>query len=53
MFLFQANKKTLDETSIIANAMVMLLAGYETTMNSIAFVVWELVRNPKCLEKLM
>ncbi|EDO35630.1 predicted protein, partial [Nematostella vectensis] len=44
--------KTLSLDAIIANTVVFLLAGHETTSSTIAFVSYFLAKNPKIQEKL-
>ena len=46
-----ANKK-LSEDEIIAQCWVFLLAGYETTATTLAFMSHELALHPNCQQKL-
>lgn len=47
------NRKTLiDEASIVATALIMLVAGYDTTGMAISFASYELANNPDIQEKL-
>ena len=45
-------KKNLDELSIVATAMVFLVAGYETTGTTLAYALYEMSKNPEVQEKL-
>ena len=38
--------------TIVASAMLMLLAGYETTALNIGFALWDLANNPEVQRKL-
>merc|ERR550519_3061391 len=51
--LTNVNKKTLiDEANIVATAMVLLIAGYDTTGMAISFAAYELAEQPEIQEKL-
>merc|ERR550519_1310047 len=51
--LTNVNKKTLiDEANIVATAMVLLIAGYDTTGMAISFAAYELANHPDIQEKL-
>merc|ERR1719186_2019193 len=51
--LTNVNKKTLiDEANIVATAMVLLIAGYDTTGMAISFAGYELAKHPDIQEKL-
>jgi cytochrome P450/NADPH-cytochrome P450 reductase len=41
----------LDETNIIAQCLTFLIAGHETTSGLLSFVLYELIKNPKVLER--
>jgi cytochrome P450/NADPH-cytochrome P450 reductase len=41
----------LDETNIIAQCITFLIAGHETTSGLLSFTLYELIRNPKVLER--
>jgi cytochrome P450/NADPH-cytochrome P450 reductase len=41
----------LDETNIIAQCITFLIAGHETTSGLLSFALYELIRNPKALER--
>ncbi|TRY70169.1 hypothetical protein TCAL_05204 [Tigriopus californicus] len=45
-------KAEFDELTMIANAMVMLLAGYETTATTMAWALFEITRDAKIQKKL-
>jgi len=49
---FSSDKKGLTENEILAQAILFLLAGYETTASTLAFVTHCLALNPDCQEKL-
>jgi len=51
-FNHQANKKNMDEDTIVATAMVLLVAGYDTTGMSLAFMAYYLSKNPDIQAKL-
>lgn len=48
----KANKKNIDDVSIVATAMVMLIAGYDTTAQTLSYCVYELAKNPEAQAKL-
>merc|ERR550519_2419869 len=51
--LTNVNKKTLiDEANIVATAMVLLIAGYDTTGVTLSFAAYELANHPDIQEKL-
>lgn len=43
----------LTETEMVSQALLVLLAGYETTANTLAFIGHCLATNPKCQDKLI
>ena len=43
---------TLSEVEVIANAHLVLLAGYETTANSVTFLMYYLARNTEYQDRL-
>jgi cytochrome P450 len=47
-----SKKKSLDESLIIATAVVILIAGYETTGTTMGFMFWLLATNPDVQEKV-
>lgn len=52
--LASARKKTikLSDDDVVANSVLMLLAGYETTSTGLAFTLHLLAKNPEKQEKL-
>ena len=46
------NHKELDELVIVANAIVLMVAGYETTSNLLSYACFELARHPDLQAKL-
>jgi cytochrome P450 len=46
-------KKTLTNDEILAQAIIFLLAGYETTSTGLTFVAYNLARNPDCQTRLV
>ncbi len=38
--------------SVVATALVLLVAGYDTTGQTLSYAAFELARNPKIQEKL-
>ena len=48
----KVNKKNLDEYTIVATAMVMLVAGYDTTAQTLSYCLFELARNPDIQKRL-
>jgi cytochrome P450 family 6 len=42
----------LDEKTMLANAFVFFLAGFETTASTLSYCLFELSRNPDVQEKL-
>jgi cytochrome P450 family 13 len=45
--------KELSVTEIVGQCFIFLLAGYDTTANSLSFVCYELIKNPESLQKLV
>ena len=45
-------KKDFDELTLIATAMVMLVAGYDTTGTTMSYICFELARNPDIQRRL-
>lgn len=45
-------KKTMTEDEIVGQAFVFLLAGYETSSNTLAFTCYLLALNPECQRKV-
>lgn len=45
-------KKTITEDEIVGQAFVFLVAGYETSSNTLAFVCYLLATNPECQREL-
>jgi len=43
----KAGKTALSDSEILGNAFVMIIAGHETTANSVHFTLIELAANPK------
>merc|ERR1719334_1001990 len=52
MFSHSSNVKELDERTIIATAMVLMVAGYDTTGMTLAFASYELAKNQTIQKKL-
>lgn len=48
----QQPHKALTDSEILAQAMVFILAGYETTSNSLSFVAYNLATCPECMHRL-
>jgi cytochrome P450 len=46
------SKKNIDETTVIATLMVLLVAGYDTTGMTLSYLAYELSKNPEIQEKL-
>jgi cytochrome P450 len=46
-------KRTLTNTEIIAQALVFLIAGSETTATTLGWITHNLVMNPDCQQKLI
>ncbi|XP_030069772.1 thromboxane-A synthase isoform X1 [Microcaecilia unicolor] len=46
-------QKTLTEDEILGQAFIFLIAGYETTCNTLSFATYLLATNPDCQEKLL
>ncbi|GAB6026265.1 hypothetical protein CHUAL_012471 [Chamberlinius hualienensis] len=44
--------KVLDESGLVANSILFLLAGFDTTANTISFASYLLALNPECQQKL-
>uniref|UniRef100_A0AC34QY61 Cytochrome P450 n=1 Tax=Panagrolaimus sp. JU765 TaxID=591449 RepID=A0AC34QY61_9BILA len=44
--------KQLSIPEIVGQCFVFLLAGYDTTANSLSFLIYELINNPEALEQL-
>jgi cytochrome P450 family 6 len=42
----------LDEKTMLANAFIFFLAGFETTASTLSYCLFELSRNPEIQEKL-
>jgi cytochrome P450 len=47
-----SSKSKLDEIVVVASAMVMLFAGYDTTAISMAVCAWQLALNPEIQRRL-
>jgi cytochrome P450 len=45
-------KKKLTNAEIIAQAIIFLIAGFETTAINLGFIAYELALNPECQDKL-
>merc|ERR1719495_339797 len=45
-------KSTLDEEAIVATALVIMVAGYDTTGSTLSFVCYQLAKNPDVQERL-
>lgn len=48
----RAQKKMMTEDEIVGQAFVFLLAGYETSSNTLAFTCYLLAINPECQRKV-
>ena len=46
------HKKELDTMTLVATALVMLVAGYDTTAQTLSYIAYELVQNEKIQRKL-
>ncbi len=46
------NPHVLDEDMVIATAMVLLIAGYDTTGNTLSYFFHEMVKNPEIQDRL-
>ena len=46
------SKKNLDELTIVATAMILLVAGYDTTGMTLSFLTYEMSKNPEVQKKL-
>lgn len=49
---FSSSNKKLDEEEIIAQAVVVLMAGYETTATTLTYATYELAINPEVQDNL-
>ena len=45
-------KASLDEEVIVATALIILIAGYDTTSATLSYCAYELVKNPEVQQKL-
>jgi len=52
MKLKNSKRKQLDESMIVATAMVLLVAGYDTTGMTLSYLSYELANNPEVQERL-
>ena len=46
------NNEDLDEIMIVATAMIIMVAGYDTTATTLTFTIYEMAKNPKIQAKL-
>ena len=46
-------KSGLTENEIHANALIFFLAGFDTTMKGLTYIIYNLARNPECQQKLI
>ncbi|XP_029910174.1 thromboxane-A synthase-like [Myripristis murdjan] len=47
-----SQKRTITDDEIVGQAFIFLLAGYETTSNTLAFICYLLATHPECQRKL-
>ncbi|GAB6022640.1 hypothetical protein CHUAL_006735 [Chamberlinius hualienensis] len=45
--------KVLDENGLVANSILFLLAGFDTTASTISFTIYSMALNPECQQKLI
>lgn len=45
-------KKTLSNSEIISQAIIFLIAGFETTSINLGFIAYNLAKNPQCQDQL-
>ncbi|GAB6022642.1 hypothetical protein CHUAL_006736 [Chamberlinius hualienensis] len=45
--------KVLDENGLVANSILFLLAGFDTTASAISFTIYSMALNPECQQTLM
>lgn len=48
----QAQKRVMTEDEIVGQAFIFLLAGYETSSNTLAFTCYLLATHPDCQQRL-
>merc|ERR1719341_2047052 len=46
------SKHSLDELSVVATALILLIAGYDTTGMTLSFLAYEMSKNPEVQKKL-
>ncbi|KAL8222065.1 UNVERIFIED_CONTAM: hypothetical protein K2H54_074869 [Gekko kuhli] len=51
--LLKKQPRTLSDDEIAGQAFLFLIAGYETTNNTLSFVTYLLATNPECQQKLL
>ena len=51
-FKHHSSKKNVDELAVVATAIVILVAGYDTTGSTLAFALYELSKNQNVQEKI-
>lgn len=45
-------KKTISNAEIVSQAIIFLIAGFETTAINLGFIAYNLAKNPECQDQL-